>query len=529
MSQPSQPAPSPLRGRWLLLAALILYAVLVSGYWVARYSTLWVDTDTSSLTRYAESVHTHGTLLPPEQLYPNGIAFQSISVFVAEITSGPLRSLQTTIYPLLSLAGLALMAFAFYSQVTHGGKIAALAALLLLLQADVLFVTLRGSHEKLDWPLMMLALMLLWRSFRASGREMVAFVVLFYLSVFALTTSSVFFASTFLVAVCLSLLLGLVIVGLQRRRLVASERLRRLGLVALSCSTLIAVFMFYLYTASLFYFRAFQSVAEQTSVLLLGFEAQGQPYDHVSASWTSTQIYLGLTLFTWLLIILSFLEWLRRGWEFLRGARRLEVPDDLDWLLYAGFAIQVAVAIVVDFSGALSANLQLRMFPAYTVLAVAVLARGIARIASMPRFRGRARRAVLGFTAATIAWFGVTALLKTTNEPALSHNWTFYAWPEKGALHWVEGHLRSTDVWTGEHTRLTEASRFLFPDDSESGNVYDSIAIGISTRHILSSKQERARAARAKIPLPSVLGWNQVYSNGDVELYHRRPATPFQR
>jgi hypothetical protein len=528
MSQSSRHTPASPRGRWLLLAALVFYAVLIGGYWVARYSALWEDVDTGWLTRYIESVRSHATLVPPDRVYHNGMGFQALSVFVLEVTGIPLQALQSTVYPLISLVGLVLMAFAFYSQVTQDRRIAALAVLLLVFQADVLFVTLRGSHEKLDWPLLMMVLMLLWLSFRASSRARAMYVLLFYFGVFAMITSSVFFASSFLAAVCLSLLLGLVVLSLQRRRLVVSARLRRLVLVALSCSILVVLFMFYLYPVSIFYFRVLSSVVERTSILLLGFEPAGQPYARISVSWTRPQVYLGLTLFTWLLVVLSFLEWFRRGWQFL-SARRLGLPDDLDWLLYAGFAIQVAMAIVVDFSGALGANLQLRMIPAFTVLAVVVLARGIARIVAMPWFGGWTRRAVLGFGAVTVAWFGVAALLKATNEPLLSHNWTFYARSEEGAIRWVDDHLQSSNVWTGNHPRLAEAFCFLYASGSASHNEYDAVYFWPGTRYVLLSKQELLRATRAKTTLPSVLGWNRVYDNGDVYLYHRRPRTPFQR
>ena len=62
-----------------------------------------------------------------------------------------------------------------------------------------------------------------------------------------------------------------------------------------------------------------------------------------------------------------------------------------------------------------------------------------------------------------------------------------------------------------------------------SNNVYEAYDFEPRDSHILLSERERLRATRMGIAMPSVLGWNRVYDNGDVYLYHRRPRTPYQR
>jgi hypothetical protein len=332
-----------------------------------------------------------------------------------------------------------------------------------------------------------------------------------------------------MVALTLSLLLGSLLSALLRQGFPVNTCLRRLTYVNLSCLVLSFLFMFYIYPPSLFDLLVLRDAISRVSVMVLGFEAQGDPYGYISLGWVSPRIYLGLTSFTWLLVVLSFLEWTRRGLQFLRGTLRLDIRENLDWLLYAGFALQVALAIVVDLSGAITQNLQLRLFPAFSVLAVALLARGVVRLASAPWFRGWTKRLALGAAVVAVAWFGIASVLKATNEPALSNKWVFYTRSEAEAVRWVDSHLEWSSVWTGIDERIREAFRFRYAGDTQSHNVYDAFDFALQNRHVLFSEREALRATRMGISMPSVLDWNRVYDAGDVYLYHQRQRTPYQK
>ncbi|MBN1137169.1 MAG: hypothetical protein JXM73_11320 [Anaerolineae bacterium] len=524
-ARPGKPA------RWIEMPALLLalYAALIGGYFVTRYGAQWTETDTSTLTRAIAAVHAYGTIDPPEGLiYAHGFAYPVTATTLLAATGLSVQALQAVLWPILGALGLAVSAFAFYSQVTPDRPTALLAGLFLLSQPDVLFVTLRGSHEKLSWPLMMVALLLLCRSSGRSLRATAVPVVLFYLVVFAMIATNVFFASTLMVAVTLSLALGALVMLALRGRVGVAAGHERLVYVSLSTGLLVFIFVFYIYWPALHDLQVLRIVADKLAVLLLGFEAQGQPYEYITTGWTSTGAYLGLTAFTWLLIGGSFIAWLARGRQILRRQESFNLRDNLDWLLYAGFAVQVALAIVVDLSGALAANLQLRLFPGFTVMAAVLLARAVQRIMISSRLHGKQRQLAYALLGLASAWFALASAFKATSEPLFSNKWTFYARSEDAAMSWVDPHVYA-NIWTGIDGRLRELFRFRYAYQFSPINWYDAYALKPWDTYILIAERERLRGMRVGVAMPHVLDWNRVYDNGDNALYHRRPLTPYQR
>ncbi len=515
--------PSPAR---LLAALLLLYALAVGGYIVLRYHGQWTEGDSARMTYFIDVAHTQGTINPMGSFYPHGLAYQALSLVVLAATGLSLQTLQAAIYPPVAALGLGLTSLAFFIQVTRDRRVAILATLFLLLQPDVLFVTLRGSHEKLDWPLMMMALMLLYRSVNQSLRKTAVYVGLFYLIIFAMIATNVFFASTFLVAVMLSLLLGLVAAMFPRRRSASPRDLRRLMYIALSCGVLLFAFMAYLYPQALSDLRTLRTIWDRAGALALNAEPQGNPYAYISFGWVSPRIYLGLTTFTWSLIALSFAEWLRRAKRILNGQESLGLRESLDWLLYAGFAIQVALSIIVDMAGVLGENMQLRIFPGFTVLAVCLLARAVWRLAASPRLREWKRRIVFGLMALSVTWFALASVFKATNEPLFSNKWSFYSAAEDSAAYWTDNHLRFANIWNGLDERIAALFQFKY---GQSQNFYDAYMLKSQDRYVLFSERERERGLRMGVAMPSVLNWLRIYDNGEVHLYHRRPQTPYQR
>ena len=514
----------------LLGVALLLYGLALAGYYVARYRGMWMEGDTSHITRTIEVMQKEGTLSPPGGAYVHGFGYQATAVMLLSATGLAPQALQTLIYPFVALLALGLASQAFYARMARDRNVAILASLLLLLQPDVLFVTLRGSHEKLGWPLMMIALILLYRSIGQPVRKIAVYVSLFYAAVFAMIAVNVFFASTFLTAVVLGLILGLIILAfLRRRERLLPTDLSRLVYVTASGGILVFVFLTNIYPVALSNLRLLRTIAEQVSALLLSFEIRAQPYEYISFGWTSPRVYLGLTIFTWLLIVGSFAEWLRRGRRILDGRDALSLRESLDWLLYAGFALQVAVSIVVDFAGVLSSNLQLRVFPGFTVLAAGPFARGIWRVTSRRWFQGRIRRVGLVLALLAVVWFALASVFKASNEPSFSNKWGFYSWPEDASLRWTDEYLRFATVWTAFDGRLSAAFASNYGYRSTGGNTYAAITFKPEDRYVLFSESERWRGLRLGLAMPAVASWNRVYDNGDVYLYHRRPLTPYQR
>ena len=515
-------------GLWALL--LVAFALVVALAFVLRYRGLWTEQDTSGMTSLIENVRQEATLLPTSgKLYDHGFSYQAVTAFLLELTGLPVQQLQTIVWPLLAAPILALMALAFFSQTAQDRRTAALASLFLLFQGDLLFSIVRGSHEKLDWPLTLLALMLLIRGAGHPLRSLLLHVFLFYLVVFAMMTTNVFFASTFIVAILLSLVLGLVVGAFLRRGPLVGDDQRRLMYVTLSCIILLFIVGVYLYPPALRNLRLLAGIGEQVSTVMLGFSPTASPYQAAAFSWIDSTTYLGLTLFTWLLIAGSFVEWLLWTRAVLKRERAVGIRQNMAWLLYAGFAIQVAIGIVIDFSGVLAQNLQLRIFPGFTMMAVVLMAHLVRRIFAALASHVSARRVLQILAALLFGWFALASVLKAANEPILSNKWVFYSASEAGAVEWADGNVKSAYVWTALDERLYEAGAFLRGGGSENRNIFKGYRFSGYEGYVLFSERERLRGIRMGLPMPSVLDWSRVYDNGDVFMSHRRPQTVFQK
>jgi hypothetical protein len=287
--------------------------------------------------------------------------------------------------------------------------------------------------------------------------------------------------------------------------------------------------IFYLYTPARNVLSILPTMVDQIATLLFGFQPQANPYAYISWGWANPQVYLALTLFTWLLLLVSLAGWIRQGYRLLRGAR-LHLPEALPWLLYAGFAVQIAIATVLDFAGILSANLQLRVLPGLIVFAVVLAVQELQRLLSSLHWGYRSRRLLFVVFSLLITWFVFASVLKATNDPVVSNKWSFYSTAEKSAVQWTDTHLQHARVWAGIDERLFVVHSVLHPTGSQS----DSIVVEMgapqpTTRYFLLSETERLRHTRLGMTLPAVASEDQIYDNGEAQLYRKRPQTPYQR
>lgn len=189
------------------------------------------------------------------------------------------------------------------------------------------------------------------------------------------------------------------------------------------------------------------------------------------------------------------------------------------WLFYAAFAIQEVMAAVSDASGALSSNLQLRLFPSFSMIAVAMI--GFAWAEWKPvRFR---RVISLGLSGALFS-LSIASVMKATNEPLFSNKWNFYHPDELLALQWADAHLNNAEVWTEFDERLT-TSYFTAIGDP---NNHFTFKLTSNTRDLLLSTIIDLRSSRIHQPIPVPPDALQVYDNGTGQLYHLRPRTPYQ-
>jgi hypothetical protein len=356
-----------------LLILLGLYIIIVVLYINGRYSGSWLNDDAIQLTRLSQYVYNEGTITPPQGAYSYGYAYQSLNSFLAHLSGVPVVIWQELWQPFVVVILVPISFIAFRSLV-GASHTALLAVILLFLQPEFLFEALRSSHAKITWSLALLMLFLLARSFRSEGQQkgFGAGVLAFYLATFALITSNSFFASNYIFGIFFAFV-GILIL----RRLPWSgaipipPQMRRLGLVALSCLILAFSFIFYIYSPALQQFVELDSIVDKVAALFFDVErtTATNPYGYVGTTWLSTSVYLAVSAANWIVLFFSFIAWLYWGRHYL--IRRQPIPPTvlLLWLLYTASAFLLAIAVILDVSGSLSANLQVRLFPHFMVVA----------------------------------------------------------------------------------------------------------------------------------------------------------------
>ncbi|MFZ2361176.1 MAG: hypothetical protein WA040_17680 [Anaerolineae bacterium] len=517
-------------GPFLLLLAI--YVLLLAGYVSLRYGGRVVQDDATALTLASQSVLAGATIAPPGG-YPHGYAYPTLNTFLAHLTGASIESLQSSIQPLLVVL-LVPISFAAYRSLTGRRRVAMLASLLLFLSPEFLFEATRSSHAKMTWLLALTMLFILARSLRP-GRHpgwLVPWVAAFYLTTFALITSNTFFASGYIFGIAFAFTTTLILLSLKRVPPALGAPMRRLSYVTASTWLLVFLFVFYLYPPARSVFGELRSTLDRLSVFLLNVEptAGVDPYAYTQSTWLSLGVYLALTAFNWAVLLLSFAVWLRQGW--LLWMRRIDMPAHrlLLWLLYGSFGFLMVLSVLVDLSGGLSTNLQLRIFAHFLLVGIPLASEGIFALIAWAR-RNRpsplARAAPVALVA-LLSLFALGALLKITNEPLLSNQWSFYTEEERRSAQWVGSHVRNNQVWTGRDFRLPTVAR-AYGNWSQQNIRINRGGIPVNARYVLWSDVSQERADRIGEPLPDTRQSLIVYDAGGAELYYSRPKTPYQR
>jgi hypothetical protein len=509
------------------MGALILFALGLGLYFVLRFGGNWMEIDTANLTMWSQAMREEAELAPPGKAYPHGFSYSVVVMWLSYLTGVPIPKLQTIILPIVGTITVAVVAWMFFRTVLGKPGLAMLATMLLCMQPDFIIVTCRGSHEKLTWPLTMLAVSLLYRSATKPHdfRRFAIHVGLFYMIVYALVTINSFFASTFIAAIIVSLLVGLAVHRLQRgaSAQVIPHQLKRLVLISASGMIFLYFFIFHMYAPARDALNILPTMVDKVATLFLGFLPQTNPYAYIGWGWISPWAYLALSLSTWLLLLTSLVEWLRQGYHMLTGAS-LRLPEHLPWLLYAGFAVQVAVAIVLDLVGILGANLQLRILPGVTIFGVVLVVQALDRVWASAHLGRRGRRLLYAGCTFLVIWFAVGSLLKATIDPSVSNKWIFYQRAEESAIEWADTHLESARVWAGIDERLSALYTALYSPTPGSENLaFDVGEEHLAARYFILSETERLRHARFSRELPAAVMEDRIYDNGSTQLYHRWP------
>lgn len=501
---------------WYLFL-MVGYVFLAAGYIGARFLWNWTSTDDARLTVASEAIYAEGTILPSEA-YPFGYAYPALNAFLSHLTGLSIRTLQIYVQPFLVVL-LVPLAFAAYRNLTGHPQTAMLASLMLFLQPEFLFESARSSHAKLTWAMALSLLYALAASFReaGAGRPIGRWVVLSYLFAFGLTTSSAFFASSYLFAIACSFLGWRLWRQWGRQRVGKWSPLMRLLYVTLSCSVLLYVVIYHVYPPAGSQLSTLRSIVDQVAMLLMGVETATNPYRYVQAAWVSEGVYIALTLFNWLVLLLSFSFWLLRGKRMLEGREELSSNQLFLWLLYGGFGLFLAISVVLDLAGALSANMQVRIFPHLMVVAIPLAAEALAGLAR----RASWRMALSGGLVVLMMAFSLFSLLKVTNEPLLSHNWVFHTDPERQAVEWLGRHGENARVWMGVDERLVALA--------EADRRWKERRLWAKwgrpserTAYYILSETMTLRAWRTGAELPDLFSYHRIYDNRSATVYRVR-------
>jgi hypothetical protein len=504
-----------------MVACMGLYAFL-------RYGGYWGETDTYIFTLATQRIYDSNQLVPPGPglIYPNGYGYQALLVFLTQLTGVELALWQRMGASLL-LVWVVLPAWLCYRELTGGRRGALLATLLLFIQPEFLFPLLRGTHEKFSRAFMLLALYVLLRSFRSRHRpvQFAGLVLAFYLVAYALITFNNLMAISFISAIALALGFHWILLYHHRERgRLARAMIERLVSVVLVLIGLGFLFSFYLYPPAQHDLLVLNSMVDRVAALFLGMERTTNPYSTIDSGWVSLPVYFTVSLANWLLLAASLVLWGQQTVRRLRGQPPARPHGELLWSLYSAFLFLAGISVIVDMSGALAGNLQHRFFPSLAMFAAPLLAQALMRWYAVPRPRMLWRRGAVWLGVAGLACL---SLLKATNEPIVSNKWLFHTPAELQAVAWSRHALAGRTLWTDFDERLTTGIGIREPGIRHPVKL-EYRNRSIATRDVLVSQVTRLRSQRLDRPLPVESDSFITYDNGEVQIYHLRPRTPFQ-
>jgi hypothetical protein len=517
----------------IFLALLATYVVLLAGYVGLRYAWHGLDGDAVILTTLSQNVLAEATISPAGGAYQSGYAYPALNTFLAHLAGVPVGALQQLVQPFLVVL-LIPASYAAYRSFTGRVRVTLLACLLLFLSPEFLFEATRSSHAKVTWLLALTMLFVLARSFRSDGspRQLAILVVLFYLAAYALVSTNSFFASGYIFGITFAFAATRILSHLTWTRGIVTPGMRRLSYVTASSVLLVFLSVFYLYPPAMLQFRFLRSTVDQLSVFLLNVEPASatNPYAYLQATWLSTPVYLALTSFNWFILLVSFAVWLRQGWSLLVRQKSMPPQRVLLWLLYASFGVLMLISVIVDLAGALSANLQVRLFSHFLLVGIPLASEGVVAFMGWTQ-RGQSavvRKVGPALLVMLISFFSLASMLKITNEPLLSNSWTFSVNRERLSVQWIGDHVRLNQVWLGREVRLQTLVK-AYGDWLPRSIGIDRGATPASSRYVLVSDISRMRADRMETALPDTRGFQRIYDAGGTELYCSRPQTPYQR
>lgn len=511
----------------MLLFTLIALGLSMATYWMVRYGGWANEGDSVRLLLAAQGTAIEGTIEPTFHAYSNGFSYPAILTMLAVLTGLPVEQIQQA--GSLWLGIIVFIAFLTYRQLLNHWRATGLAVLFLLIQPDFIFYVLRNSHERITWTLGLLVLWL-WARIYSSiniSRFHVFAVIILYLLLWAMVTSNVYLASTIVTTYALGMIGLMILERLGTRTTLQNGRQFTGKMWFIPFIGLVMVFLFinYVYQPAANYYHTLNSFFDRLAALFFAGEEIKDPYAYVQSAWRNTPIYLLLTFFQWLIALLAATAWLRDGRELLVYKAQLPSGRLILWFLFLGFVVQLVPAVILDFAGVFSSNLQVRLFTPLALITSAYAATWlqVIEIQRVPRIITAGITICLAITAST------AALVKSSADPLAANQWLFYETSEITAAIWIDDNLRNGEVWidTLPHLRdvLYAQRGYLW----RPSNNYRITASNVTPTHVLWSKLTVTQALFSGATLPVISNHHRIYHNGNTEIYQRRPVTQFQK
>ena len=512
-----------------LLTLLLAFASLLALYWLIRYGGPIVDGDGTRLTLPAEGIIVEGNLIPKLHSYNSGYEYPALLALLSQLSGSSVRLIQLN--SAVWILVLSLVAFVVYRELLENDRIALLAVVILLLLPDFLFYILRGSHEKITWFFALLLLYLLSRSYRSIHDlpRLIIYTCLFYLVLGAMVANNTFFASTFIAALGLSFAGGILLRRWShfrdRRPDLNKKYLQRMFLISLAGLVAVFAFIAFIYPPAENYLRELSNAADRISSLFFGAEpARVQSgYRYLQTAWRSPWIYSVLSGAQWIFVLISLVAWLLQGLRL----PKLNYKRWLVWLMYGGFLFILGLAYILDLAGFMNENLRMRVFTPFTLFVSPLAAVFIYHI-FQDLGLGWRKIAIL-LLLILFSWAAVATSLKATIDPIVGNIWIFYSPPELNSMEWVDEHVTNQRIWVDIYPHQVDVLTFWKGYNWTSTNTYEDRRPSLTAPYILISRLTRLQANRSTLSTPSTAQHNQVYHNGDVRLFQRRPQTPYQR
>ncbi|MDZ4766692.1 MAG: hypothetical protein SGI73_19305 [Chloroflexota bacterium] len=541
-------APTPISFpiRWFLIAIIAL-ALVNYTYLILRTGGALSENDTLALTAAMLSAQEAESILNAPRPYSHGMNYPAFLLEFVELTGLSVKTIQTVILPLVFAIFLPIVAFVTYREIAQSDIVGLFAAFLLFLQPDFLWVTWRGSHEKITWTLVLVLFFVFARTFRLRGqlRTMFSYIAVFYLVALGMINTNMFFSSSFIVAVVLTFLAGRVILAYLERKNTDADKplidlhLQRLIYIAAVCLLLVYITIFYLYPPARNSLLSFDRIFDSVSALVFNVDPVADsngvnPYSYVSTTWISPLTYLALTSFSWLILGTAALTWLVVMWGFWRRRLNVRQNDTLLFLClaFAAFSIQVVLSAFIDLSGSIGANLQVRLFTPVMLFGVPLAAIGIVTLIKRLHLPPQVRIAAVLVAMLAFLYFEFAAVSKASNEPMLSNKWIFTTQPEQATAIWLHRYGAGGTVWTGVDERystdLSVISALQTDDVSKQMVLY--FASSLNTDYYIWSELERVRWIRLNLYMPNILlsSRHLIYDNGSTQIYRRPALTIYQ-